>query len=818
MVKELIDDSQEAIDLERTALKLVEEALALTPDEINDWLLDACGNNSPLLHRVTDLLAVDRSIDNNNATAAVLPNLDTSPGLAAEKMLDWDIGNYQVKAVIGSGGMGVVYRGVRIAGEYQQEVAIKLLKYLQSDESLVRQFEIERQILARLTHPNIVTLLDGGTTKNGEPYLVTELVDGVTLDNYVEIKQLSLAERLQLFDQICAAVEHAHAELVIHRDIKPSNILVQPDGMPKLLDFGIAKILTDDQERTLVAGFTPSFASPEQMAGSSLSTATDIYSLGAVLYFLLTETLVFEEISSTSAAKLDQIRHTTVDRPSTRVNRDKIPIAVAPDLDAITLKALALEPERRFASVSALRADIENYQQRKPVTAQLDSSWYRLRKFISRHRLGFIASTIAISGLVFGLLISLQQIRVANQQLAKYQAISNFMGDILMSPASRFDVELSAGADAKMSDVLVLAGEHILQELGDYPDVQVDLLSRVSVALERLSKNDQAVKLSKQAMQIATSIRSADLRQRVLTSYGKTLTRSGRSQEGLDALLQVKQMLEAAEKEKSITYLFLLNDLGNAYSTFERFTEQRASIGRAIELINIMGIDQTNPLVAGAYNHLAGVEMRLGNEAAAHAASATALSIVSLEQNRQEVIFAYAHQYAAAFELVSRNFDQAAKHSEIAIREFPKSLGSQTKELAVTLARRATIAIYLDDLDNAKQWLQQATEIGELARYSRSRDMQTAQILVLGADNEFEQIVNTFSAADFENSSYLLSLVGLFEYGAALYKTGATDQGRKHLTSAYDNVRGRYAESFLPQLDIRLRELNIPRTVLTATN
>lgn len=789
--------------------------MALVPDDIDGWLLDACGHNSTLLHRVTDLLAVDRSIDNNNATAAVLPNLDTSPGFSAEKILDWDIGNYRVKAVIGSGGMGVVYRGIRIAGEYQQEVAIKLLKYLQSDEKLVRQFEIERQILARLTHPNIVTLLDGGTTKNGEPYLVTELVDGVTLDNYVEIKKLSLSERLQLFDQVCAAVEHAHAELVIHRDIKPSNILVQPDGTPKLLDFGIAKILTDDQERTLVAGFTPSFASPEQMAGSPLTTASDIYSLGAVLYFLLTETLVFEEISSTTEAKLDQIRHTTVDRPSIRVNRDKIPIAVAPDLDAITLKALALEPERRFASVSALRADIENYQQRKPVTAQLDSSWYRLRKFISRHRLGFIASTIAISGLVFGLLISLQQIRVANQQLAKYQAISNFMGDILMSPASRFDVELSAGADAKMSDVLVLAGEHILQELDDYPDVQVDLLSRVSVALERLSKNDQAVKLSKQAMQIATSIRSADLRQRVLTSYGKTLTRSGRSQEGLDALLQVKQMLEAAEKEKSITYLFLLNDLGNAYSTFERFTEQRASIGRAIELINIMGIDQTNPLVAGAYNHLAGVEMRLGNEAAAHAASATALSIVSLEQNRQEVIFAYAHQYAAAFEIVSRNFDQAAKHSEIAIREFPKSLGSQTKELAVTLARRASIAIYLDDIDDAKQWLDQAAEICELARYARSRDMQTAQILVLGAENEFEQIVNTFSAAEFENSSYLFSLVGLFEYGAALYMTGATDQGRKHLVSAYNNVRGRYADSFLPQLDIRLRELDIPRTVLT---
>lgn len=789
--------------------------MALAPDDIDDWLLDACGHNSALLHRVTDLLAVDRSIDNNNATAAVLPNLDTSSVFSAEKILDWDIGNYRVKAVIGSGGMGVVYRGIRIAGEYQQEVAIKLLKYLQSDEKLVRQFEIERQILARLTHPNIVTLLDGGTTKNGEPYLVTELVDGVTLDNYVEIKKLSLSERLQLFDQVCAAVEHAHAELVIHRDIKPSNILVQPDGTPKLLDFGIAKILTDDQERTLVAGFTPSFASPEQMAGSPLTTASDIYSLGAVLYFLLTETLVFEEISSTTEAKLDHIRHTTVDRPSIRVNRDKVPIAVTPDLDAITLKALALEPERRFASVSALRADIKNYQQRKPVTAQLDSSWYRLRKFISRHRLGFIASTIAISGLVFGLLISLQQIRVANQQLAKYQAISNFMGDILMSPASRFDVELSAGADAKMSDVLVLAGEHILQELDDYPDVQVDLLSRVSVALERLSKNDQAVKLSKQAMQIATSIRSADLRQRVLTSYGKTLTRSGRSQEGLDALLQVKQMLEAAEKEKSITYLFLLNDLGNAYSTFERFTEQRASIGRAIELINIMGIDQTNPLVAGAYNHLAGVEMRLGNEAAAHAASATALSIVSLEQNRQEVIFAYAHQYAAAFEIVSRNFDQAAKHSEIAIREFPKSLGSQTKELAVTLARRASIAIYLDDIDDAKQWLQQAAEIGELARYARSRDMQTAQILVLGAENEFEQIVNTFSAGDFENSSYLFSLVGLFEYGAALYKTGATDQGRKHLVSAYNNVRGRYAESFLPQLDLRLRELDIPRTVLT---
>ncbi|MEO8453339.1 MAG: serine/threonine-protein kinase, partial [Gemmatimonadota bacterium] len=320
--------------------------------------------------------------------------------IGGAELLSSTVGPYRLVREIGRGGMGTVYEAIRVDQEFEQRVAIKTLRIGLTMPGMITQFRQERQILAALQHPNIAALLDGGVTSNGIPYIVLEYVDGVPMDQYCEVNQLDLRARLDLFRQVLGAVQYAHRQLVIHRDIKPGNILVTQDGQVKLLDFGIARLIHPDGREVTHAGtaaITPAYASPEQLRGERASTATDVYSLALVLYRLLTgkspltEDLVSpaELLAALSTGPLPPPSADPALRAATSMgvgSVDRLRRMLAGELDAVILKALRLEPERRYLSVEALADDILRYLKGLPVTAQPDTAWYRVSKFVRRRR------------------------------------------------------------------------------------------------------------------------------------------------------------------------------------------------------------------------------------------------------------------------------------------------------------------------------------------------------------------------------------------------------------------------------------------------
>ncbi len=330
------------------------------------------------------------------------------------------IGAYEVVRELGRGGMGTVYLGVRVDDQYRKAVAIKVLRAALDRDVLHVRFARERQILASLDHPDIARLIDAGTTKDGQPYLVMDLVDGVPIDEYCTRHDLSIDARLVLFRRVCEAVHHAHRHLIVHRDLKPRNILVTADGSPRLLDFGIAKLLSpDDGEapgvtETSLRVMTPEYASPEQARGERVTTASDIYSLGVILFQLLTGQRPYRLPST----RLDEIVRTICDTPAARPSAVAAPTVtrrLRGDLDAIVLAALRKEPERRYGSVAQLSEDVRLHLAGHPIVARPDTWRYRLSKFVRRHRLAAAAAVIVAASLVGGLGVAVWQARVASQ-------------------------------------------------------------------------------------------------------------------------------------------------------------------------------------------------------------------------------------------------------------------------------------------------------------------------------------------------------------------------------------------------------------------
>ena len=329
-------------------------------------------------------------------------------------------GPFETRELLGRGGMGAVFRAERVDGELSQTVAIKIVERAWLDPSALDRFRRERQFLARLVHANIARLLDGGTRPDGIAYLVMEYVDGLALDRYCEDCGLGLTERLRLFLPLCDAVDYAHQKLIIHRDLKPSNVLVTASGEPKLLDFGIAKTLetgSTGAAQTLV--LTPDFASPEQVRGEEITTRTDVYGLGAVLYFLLTGRAPHEAAGLSPA----ELQRTICERPPERPG--VLRPALKGDLENILLKALHVEPGRRYGSARELAEEVECYLSHRPVRATPDGWSYRVRRFVERHRFACAAGTLATMAIVAATALSLYEAHRAQQRFAQVRTLAN---------------------------------------------------------------------------------------------------------------------------------------------------------------------------------------------------------------------------------------------------------------------------------------------------------------------------------------------------------------------------------------------------------
>ena len=429
-------------DRRREIDALFGQALAQRPEERRAFLEQACTGDPGLLHEVERLLAdhaaAEGFLDDRKAwfsTSRLLGLVSDEDDVAAARA-GQRVGLYRIVESLGRGGMGAVFLAERDDGLFEKRVALKVVKRGMDTAAIRRRFRYERQILARLEHPNIARLLDGGVTDDGLPYFVMEYVRGEPIDQYCDRKQLPLIERLLLFLTVCEAVQYAHRNLVVHRDLKPSNILVtEPASAPagvgqvKLLDFGIARLLDDTAQedavpitRTGQRWMTPSYAAPEQIRGDPVTTATDVYALGMILYELLTGHRPYQIQGLTPGEVERVVCEQEPTKPSTAVSRlrstepERLRRRLKGDLDNIVLKALRKEPERRYTSVEQLAADLRRHLSKRPVLARKPTRRYRLGRFVRRHRIEVTAAMIVVLALAGGLAAALSATYQLEQQ------------------------------------------------------------------------------------------------------------------------------------------------------------------------------------------------------------------------------------------------------------------------------------------------------------------------------------------------------------------------------------------------------------------
>ena len=457
----------------RRADEIVQSALESWGGEQRALLDEACAGDPLLRAEVDSLLNYREQAKDFIETPAFVFGADWwvdgdgAPGKVGQR-----VGAYQLVREIGRGGMGVVYLAERADGEFEQQVALKVVRRSFADAELGRRFRRERQILASLNHPNIARLLDGGVSAEGEPYIVMEHVEGVRIDNYCEANDLSTAARLRLFLGVCRGISYAHQNLVVHRDIKPSNILVTADGTPKLLDFGIAKLLDPttqgggEHTRTEMRAFTPEYASPEQVSGGQITTASDVYSLGVLLRSLLGDKWHGRPARD----------HAQDARAATQTAARRF---AGVELENIVAMAMHEDPARRYASAAQLEEDIRNYLEGRPVRAQKDSFTYRTGKFIRRNRIGVAAAALVLLTLVGGIFATIWQARraTAERDRARVEAvksarINEFLQHVLgFSQVSWHSPNPQKSNVSTIAEALDVASRRAEQELADQPEI-----------------------------------------------------------------------------------------------------------------------------------------------------------------------------------------------------------------------------------------------------------------------------------------------------------------------------------------------------------
>ena len=504
---------------------------------------------------------------------------------------------YRLLRAIGSGGMGAVWLAERIDGDIMRPVALKLPLRLSGNRQIAERFARERGVLAKLTHPNIATLYDAGVSDAGIPFLALEYVEGLTITDYADGKWLTVAARLALFAQVLAAVQHAHERLVIHRDLKPSNILVKADGQVKLLDFGIAKLIEDakdakdgddavissrmpategepiqstdasrQSELTQQVGIavTPNYASPEQLAGQSLTTATDVYSLGVVLYELLTGTRPYRFKRENQAALVQGILVAEVVLPShvaltesaatlRRSTPAKVERLLRGELDAVLLKALEKTTDKRYRTAEEFAADLRRYQQNEPLQAVPSSALYRVKKYVTRNRIG-VAATAAVSlAILAGIGATLWQLRETERELARRTAVQTFLVGIFKTA----DPEIARGKVYTAKELLSVGVDRIDKQFNDQPEVAAALYGEIGMIFSALGDSKTAGELFAKKLKLLEAMGKQSSAEYVdaLTRNGRYLDDQGRLNEALPLLEKAVEFAPAlGAKENALRW------------------------------------------------------------------------------------------------------------------------------------------------------------------------------------------------------------------------------------------------------------------------
>ncbi|HLM59665.1 MAG TPA: serine/threonine-protein kinase, partial [Pyrinomonadaceae bacterium] len=501
--------------------KVLHESLILPPAKRNEFLKKSAVAPE-VIREVESLLTIEAEAKDFMSVSASGYGKDFFDGKehSSNALVGQRLGVYEIVRESGQGGMGAVYLGKRTDGNFEKKVAIKMLRRELNTEKIRRNFTREKEILATLSHPNIASLIDAGTTGDGVPYLVMEYVEGEPIDAFCRDNELTLNERLKLFNRVCDAVSFAHRNLIVHRDLKPSNILVTKDGKPKLLDFGISKLLDaqteDGQTITNLGAMTLQYASPEQIRGETVTTATDVYSLGVILFKILTGNFPYNFKNKINGNLLKEITETEPTLPSETIlaNKDDEVKTISSfelkgDLDNIILKSLCKEPERRYQTVEQFSSDIWRFVDGLPVQARPNTFTYRANKFYNRNRVSVLAGILILISLFAGIAAAVSQANAAKAQAQnaadaqrqaevettkakteeekakaekeKAEKISRFMMKIISYANPAWYAEGSKfGGNARVFDAVEDLSERIDTEFQGQPDVQAELHHKFS--------------------------------------------------------------------------------------------------------------------------------------------------------------------------------------------------------------------------------------------------------------------------------------------------------------------------------------------------
>jgi serine/threonine protein kinase len=504
-------------------------------------------------------------------------------------------GNYRTIRPVGSGGMGAVYLAERADGQFQQTVALKVIAPHVAGAAFRERFLVERQILAGLNHPNITKLLDGGVTGEGTPYLVMEYVDGQPLDRYCDMHKLGLRERLELFLKVCAPVAYAHRTLVVHRDLKPSNILVTPEGQPMLLDFGTAKLLAGAETyvTTVLPLATPRYTSPEQWSHTPITTSSDVFSLGVILYELLTGSWPFGDPASHKQMLERFARDTPMTSPQTVVTEEasqarsanlrSLRGSLSGDLGNILAKALAPAPDQRYETVQALAADIGNWLAGLPVTARAPSFSYRAVKFLRRRWLPSTAAAVFVLGLLGSTLFALRQAQLARAQTLKAEKVNQFLNDMLSS-AGELNFDPQKFTVAQMLDAAAPRLENSWK--GD-PSIEATLRTSLGKSFLAVQRHDQAKMLLLAARATFQKLGDQSEEAGVLLLLGQNAAETGVPAEAVRYYLDALERLNRLGKNAPPLLVFRTKQAlaDQLYSNMNRDAEEaRKLLSEAIDL------------------------------------------------------------------------------------------------------------------------------------------------------------------------------------------------------------------------------------------
>lgn len=524
---------------------ILDEALEVAPEEQISVVDRLCADDEDLRASVLSLLRAGEKVSDfleeperkkfEHALIELAAREVEEDDEETDPNINRTVGPYRLIRRLGRGGMGQVYLGVRADDTFDKFVAIKLIRRGMDTEEILQRFRTERRILASLVHPNIARLLDGGATEDGLSYFVMDFVDGKTITEFADEHRLSVKDRLDLFQKVCSAVHYAHQNLIVHRDLKPSNILVTTNGEVKLLDFGIAKFLRPEEEdftvpitRPEVRIMTPEYASPEQARGDVITTASDVYQLGILLYELLTGGRPYHFATERKAEIEKIICETEPERPSTAITRlstdedaeldvsemrgtpiERLRKQLSGDLDRIVLMALRKDADRRYQSADQFLEDIQRYLTGLPVHAQSDTWVYRLDKFVRRHKIGVASSTVVALLLVAVSFLALRSAITTARQNTEIQIAlekKNQVTDLMIGIFEVSDPEISRGQDVTARELLDRSAERIERELADQPDVQAAMLHAIGTVYLKIGLSAEAKPMLERALEMQREI------------------------------------------------------------------------------------------------------------------------------------------------------------------------------------------------------------------------------------------------------------------------------------------------------------------------